>query len=410
MPGILEGIKVIDWTVHQVGPFAAAMLADMGADVIHLEMRGRGDILRGLTTSNTRANRDGRHIHFEEHNRNKRGIQLDLNKPEGKEIVYRLVETADVFMTNLRPDAAEKHGMTYEHLKAHNPKIISAVATSFGRRGPDAHLPAVDSIGMARSGMMMASGFEGDPPTPISMGTGDRTTAFLLAHGILGALLARERFGIAQEVHTSMLGACLTVHGFTALAPLLLDTEYPRAQPPGKAAPTTAPMGTALYNCYECKDGRWITISLHRDDHFEQFCQMVGDPALANDPRFATVDLRRANAREYAQVLTDAFATKTAQEWHALVRERAKDVMFSIVNRTGELLDDEQVTLNNYIMDWDHPAWGPVKWIGFPVDWSETPATLRMAAPELGQHTEEVLLELGYTWEDITRFQDLEVI
>jgi crotonobetainyl-CoA:carnitine CoA-transferase CaiB-like acyl-CoA transferase len=402
MTGILDGIRVLDLTVFQVGPFATAMLADLGADVIHIEERSGGDILRGLVSKGINPERDGRHVHFEEHNRNKRGLALDLKQPEGREIVYRLAASADVFVTNMRGPAVARLGMDCDSLRQRNSRLIYAQATAFGRRGPDVNAPSVDQIGLARGGMMLASGFEGDPPTPISVGTGDRATAFLLAYGILGALLARERFGIAQEVHTSMLGASLVLHGWSVIAPLLMGGEYPRGK---RSASTGRPAGY-----YQCNDSRWISFQIMTDRAWQQTCRVLGCSELVEDPRFATGGQRSAHAGDLEDLIQDAIQHKSAAEWQAIVRDQGPDLLFTIVNRPADLIEDEHVTLNNYITTWDHPTWGPVDWVGFPVDWSETPATLRRPAPALGEHNEEILLEVGYSWDDIGRLRESSVI
>ncbi len=400
MRGILDGIRIVDWTVFQVGPFAAAMLAD----VVHVESP-EGDLLRGLRSAGLNPMRERRHVNFEEHNRNKRGIAVDLKTEAGREVLYRLVGTADVFMTNLRPKAITKLGMDADTLRRHRADLIYAQATAFGRHGPDRDLPSVDPIGLARSGMMLASGFAGAPPTPISVGTGDRATAFMFAYGILGALLGRERFGIVQDVHNSMLGACLVLHGWTVLALLLMGEEYPRpARPDGERGQG------AMVPTFRCADGRWIMISVMTDAHWAQFRDALPNNAELVDPRFRTIAGRIEHQAVLEGVLTALFLTRNAGAWADLFRERAADIYFTQVHTPADLASDSQVKLNDYIVDWDHPAWGVVPWVGFPVDWSETPAQLRSPAPEHGEHTEAILQEIGNSWDAIGRLKDDGVI
>jgi crotonobetainyl-CoA:carnitine CoA-transferase CaiB-like acyl-CoA transferase len=237
------------------------------------------------------------------------------------------------------------------------------------------------------------------------VGTGDRATAFMLAYGILGALLGRERFGIVQDVHTSMLGACLVLHGWTVLAPLLMGEEYPRpARPDGDRDQG------AMVPTFRCADGRWIMISVMTDAHWAQFREALPGDAVLADPRFRTIAGRIEDQTVLEEVLTALFLTRNAGAWADLFRERAPDIYFTQVHTPADLASDSQVKLNDYIVDWDHPAWGVVPWIGFPVDWSETPAQLRSPAPEHGEHTEAILQEIGYSWDAIGKLKDDGVI
>jgi len=400
---ILQGIRVIDWTVFQVGPYASAMLADLGADVIHLEPRGNGDLLRGLNpTLGVDVVVKGRQINFEEHNRNKRSLAIDLAKPTSKEIVRRLVQKSDVLVTNYRPEPIDKLGMDYKTLSRHNPKIIYASASGFGTKGPDRNSPSLDILAQAKSGAMWAAGEPGGPPTYPVPNIGDRATSFMLAYGVLAALLGRERFGIGQELSVSQLGTMIVLQGFALMWDLMLGKEYPRK---GKSKPENP-----LYNLYRCQDDRWIILcSINRAGEWENFCKAIGRIDLSVNPRFATDADRRNNAAEISAILDDVFASRQSEEWIQTFKEW--DVFGTRIERLRDLPGNPQVLANDHIIEWDHPIWGKRQFPGFPVHFSETPAELRSAAPELGQHNEEILTEIcGYSWDEVERFREQNVI
>jgi crotonobetainyl-CoA:carnitine CoA-transferase CaiB-like acyl-CoA transferase len=209
----LDGIRIIDWTVGQFGPVATSMLGDLGADVIKLEQPVKGDPGRGMQTIMGRSATglpEGRNYYFENNNRSKRGITVDVTKEEGQEIVYRMVKTADVFVCNLRQHVAPKVGLDYKTLSKYNPKLIYATANAFGPDGPDSDKPGVDYVAAARSGLMTSVGEPGMPPLVTQGGIVDQSGAVFLGYSIVIALLARERLGIGQEVNVSLLGSSIT--------------------------------------------------------------------------------------------------------------------------------------------------------------------------------------------------------
>ena len=404
---VLKGIRVVDWSVFQVGPYAAVMLADMGAEVIHLEEPGRGDALRGITFQyGLPLTVEGRHILFEEHNRNKKGLAVDLHHPLGREAIYRLVEKSDVFLTNYRASAVARYGMDYETLLRYNPRLIYARASGYGFEGPDKDLPSIDLIAQARSGMMLASGEEGSPPAFLTLGIGDRVTSFLLAYGVTVALLARERLGIGQRVDISQLGAMAIMQGNNLMPALFLGRSIPRHN-------RTRPPRNPLYNSYRCKDDRWVVIAALGQGvgkNWLDFCNAIGRPNGKDDPRFASEEARMENREELVRLLDEVFSTRTAAQWEEAIHGSV-DIPFTAVNQITDLIDDEQMTANKYIVDWDHPVLGRIKFPGFPVSFSETPPTLYAAAPECGEHTEEILTEVcGYTWEEMGRLKEAGVI
>lgn len=403
MPMVLEGIRVIDWTIFQQGPVCSLMLADLGAEVIKLEERVGGDPGRGVVKLAGVDLSSIPNFYFEATNRNKKSITLDLKKGEARQIVYELVACSDVFVQNFRKGVAERLGLDYETLRKHNPKLIYASASGYGPEGPESDSPSFDRLGLARSGIMFAAGEPEMPPLPIVEGIADQTGAVMLAYGVLAALLARERQGIGQKVDASLLGSMMWLQALSVSAKLLLGFSIPRIPRRYAANP--------LWNQYCCRDGKWIALGmLQADRYWPTLCGALGCPDLIEDERFATMRARAGNAGECVAVLDEAFAAKPRDEWLQILRN-AGDLIFTPVNSVDDLPDDPQVRANGYIVDFDHPAFGRTQVIGPPIRLSETPAVVRAAAPEFGQHTEEILRGLlGYSWEQIGELKEREVI
>lgn len=404
MSMILEGIKIVDLGLLHAAPSAAAMLGDLGAEVIKVEEPNVGDPLRGLAKMLGMSVQmpSGRHVPFEDANHSKKGITLNLRKPQGKEILYKLVEKSDVFVTNYREQALKSMAMDYETLRRYNPCLIYGFASTLGTHGPDRDLPGIDMIGQARSGIMMQSGEEDMPPVLLPTGTCDRVTSIFLAYGIIAALFARERLGVGQRVHVSMLGAMINLQSWILAPMLMLGKEFPRWNRRKNRYP--------LYNYFQCKDGCWLALPLYQGDrYFPVLCKQLCLPELLQDPRFADDDKRAENAEALNLILEKVFATKTCREWQKILGQA--DLLFAPIQRCSDLLTDPQVIANDYIVNWDHPAEGHIRYVGFPVEFSETPLKYISAAPELGQHTEEVLQQiLGYNWEQIGQLREAGVI
>jgi crotonobetainyl-CoA:carnitine CoA-transferase CaiB-like acyl-CoA transferase len=326
---------------------------------------------------------------------------VNLKEPQGREIIYRLVRQSDVFLTNYRAGAIKRLGMDYQTLQALNPRVIYAHASGMGKRGPSKDDPVTDAYAMARGGMLLRDGAPGVSPTPINGALADRTTSIYTAYGILAALFARERHGFGQEVHTSELGSVIAM-GMVGIAPFLLK---------GEGRPAAARGGAS--GDYLCKDGRWFLLSIDgnrgHDEDWTNLCRVVGMPDLENDPRFADRRARRENAGELRSVLEKVFLTRTAGEWYTTLKE-VGDIQMTPYNSWATVAEDPQVLANDYIAEWDHPDLGPTKWVGFPVEYSRTPAGFIHPAPQLGQHTAEVLQEIGYSEEEIKALDEQRVI
>jgi len=401
----LDGVRIIDWTIWQQGPVSTMMLGDLGAEVIKIEERVGGDPGRGvLSVAGAMIGATtGPNFYFEANNRHKQSLTLDLKKPEAKEIVYKLVEKSDVFVQNFRKGVADKLGLGYEILSKHNPKLIYASATGYGPFGPDSSEPSFDYMGLARSGIMTAAGEPDMPPLAITGGIADQMGAIMLAYGVLAALIARDKYGVGQQVDSSHLGSMTALQGLNVACKTILGKEFRRL--PRAAAPSP------LWNHYQCGDGKWICLAMPQQDRYwPDFCKVLGIEQVLKDPRFETMAKRAENAKELIPVLDKAFATKPRDHWMKALKAGG-DFIYTVVNSIDDLVRDEQMIANEYVVDYDHPRLGKTTVVGVPVRLSKTPGDPKGAAPEFGEHTELILTELlGYSWDDVARFRETEVI
>ena len=394
MSGPLDGIRVLDFTQWQQGAHATAMLGDMGAEVIKVEPRLTGEPARGW------GMRQAFNGFFQAHNRSKKSITLDLKKDKGKEIIYRLVERVDVVAENFRPGVMDRLGFDYESLSRINPRLIYATASGFGPRGPMRDWPAFDIVGQAMGGMMVANGEPGGEPrqvraTPVA----DQVGAMVLAYGIVLALLARERVGIGQQLDVSLLGTQI------ALQPAAYTRRLQAVQPP---PPAVRRVGST-YNYYKTgDDNKWIAVAALEERRWPAFCQALGMPNLKDDPKFAEPAKRAEHWEELLEIARSTFASKTREEWLQILYEH--DIPCGPVYGYDEVAADPQVAANGYLVTVEHPAHGPIQMAGIPVQLNKTSGKVERLAPDLGQHTEEVLLELGYTTQQIAELREQEVV
>lgn len=402
----LDGIRILDWTIFQQGPVATMMLGDLGAEVIKLEERVGGDPGRGvMSAAGVMFGGSGsdHNFYFEANNRHKQSLTLNLQKPEAREIVYKLVAKSDVFVQNFRKGVAGRLGLDYQTLSKYNPKLIYASATGYGPFGPDSGEPSFDYMGLARSGIMNAAGEPDMPPLAITGGIADQMGAIILAYGILAALMAREKHGVGQEVDISHLGSMTALQGLNVSCMAMLGKEFRRS------ARAAAP--SALWNHYQCADGKWICLAMAQQDRYwADFCKVLGIEQVLRDPRFDTMQKRAQNAKDLIPILDRRFASQPRDHWMRVLKEGG-DFIYTVVNSIADLPNDPQMIVNEYLVDYDHPRWGKTKIVGAPVRLSQTPANPKAPAPEFGEHTELILTELlGYSWDDVTRLKEAEVI
>jgi crotonobetainyl-CoA:carnitine CoA-transferase CaiB-like acyl-CoA transferase len=392
----LEGYRVIDLTQYGVGPTATGLLAQWGAEVIHLESV-HGDIIRGHS-----GPASGFSCWWQQPNMNKKSMTLDLDQKIGREVLHKLIATSDVFAANLRPYELDKFELQYATVKKINPKIIYAVFNGYGMNGPDKDKPGYDTpTFFARSGLMhLMSGSDGVPVWPRA-GAGDIPTGMYFACGMLVALLARERYGIGQEMDVNLFAAgvwSLPIDIGEALA-FHKDGEMVRREA----------VQNPISNSYKTRDGRWILMYNMQSDRFwKPFCQAVERPDLENDPRFNSAANRAKNNVTLIKLLDEVFAGRTFEEWKKQLA--SSRLVWEPVQKPTEVVNDPQARANGFFESFDFPGCGTYELIKPPQRLSETPATFRTPAPELGQHNEELLLELGYTREEINRLREQKVI
>jgi len=402
----LDGIRVLDLSIWQQGPMTGATLADWGADVIKIEGPDSPDPGRSLVRYESRPG--GPNAYFETHNRNKRGIVVDLKHAAGRGLFYRLVENADVVIQNFRPGVAERLGIDYPTLREISPSIVYCQASGFGLAGPDAQRPALDPLAQARGGLMSVTGEPDSPPTRTYAGMADQISAFLLSFGIMMALYHRERTGEGQMVDGSLLQGMLAAQAFNITSYLMSGT-YAGSPVPRMSRRLTSP----LWNHYRCADGKWVMLGMAQvGRYWPDFRQaMFEATGELLEPEEISVDWIRMHASALMQLIPridEMFALKPAATW--VEHFRRHDLLIEVVRDYGELANDVQIVENAMLATLEHPAHGPLPIVAPGVNLSATPGVIRTAAPEFGQHTEEVLLELGLTWEEIAGLRDAGVI
>lgn len=398
MDGALHGIRVVEVAQWWFVPAAGAVLADWGADVLKIEHPVSGDPARGLVTSGLVPATGGVNFMIEQPNRGKRSIGIDLANPAGLEILYRLVATADVFLTNFLPAARRRLRIDVEDIRRVNPRIIYARGHGQGTRGPDEEKGGYDAASFwSRGGLANALTPPGAPAPVMQRGAfGDSIGALTVAGGIAAALFRRERTGEPSVVDVSLFGTALWVLAPDVIASKLLGADLPAGDR------TQAP--NPIVNSYRTKDGRWLFLNmLQPDRYWADLCARLGRPDLIIDPRFADGRVRSENRVECIRVLDSVFAERTLAEW----REALADAegVWAPMQTPREVHSDPQALANGYLPEVDRGDGTRFTLVASPVEFDRTQPKLR-PAPDLGQHTEEVLLELGFSWEEMARYKE----
>lgn len=393
MTTALAGIRILDFTRYQQGPFATVMLADMGAEVLKIEEPGGGDFGRRMWREP-----DGFSAFFEALDRGKKSICIDLRTAEGQQLALRLGATCDVVVQNFRPGTMEGWGLSYEDFRARNPLIIYAEASGWGTQGPLAKFPSFDQISQAYSGFAQHSG--GGPgfrPEVSYPGVADQTGGMNLAFGIMTALFARERTGEGQKVEVSLLGTQIALQAPELLHYLHFGEERPREF---RASPTVGQ--------FQCADERWVMIVGIDQKFWPRIARALGLEDLVEDSRFARGYPRWKNRAELEQLMEEAFLGYSADE--ALERLRIADVPASLVQDYAALAREEQPRANGYIVEREDLRFGKQDVIGLHVQLSGTPGVVGSPAPELGSHTLQVLRALGVSDAELTSLEQSGVI
>ena len=390
----LKGIRVLDFTWAQQGPVATVMLADMGAEIIKIE-KLNGELGRnagggiGLPQPSP---------YFVAHSRGKKSVTLDVSRAEGREVVMRLVERVDAVVSNMRPGVMERLGLGYEQMKVVNPRIVWAAASTYGPLGDKAELPGFDIIGQALGGIMSKTGFEGGPDMPAGAAIGDTVGALHLCAGVLGGLVQAKMTGVGCQVDVSLYGTQVALQAWEIDQASMLGTESPRSG-----------VGHALlggaWGAYPTSDGA-IVLGGIAGPRFQKLCDVIGDPALFE--QYGEDRVRLAHTKEIVERLRARFETRSKREWVALLETAG--IPTAPVQTYSEVLADPEARKNGYITELPHPHYGTVTVVGSAIMYDREPTVLPGPPPELGDHTEVYLEELGYSWDEIARMREAGVI
>lgn len=399
--GAFDGVRVVELAQWVFVPVAGALLADWGADVVRVD-RPEGDPYRGLATQGIGSDAGGVNLSIALANRGKRSIALDLRSEGGMEVLHQLLESADVFLTSFRPDALHRLGLDADTLRERYPSLVYARGNGYGVRGPDAGMAGYDaSAYWARGGVAhVLTPADRDYPIAPRGALGDRNGGMALAFGIAAALVKRSRTGAGSVVDVSLLGMAM----WTLSSDLLSALQG--AEP--RAAAGRGPVINPLVGTYRTADGRHIQlVFLESDRYWGPLCDLVDRADLRDDPRFADHAARDANRVECVAALDALFASRSYEEWIELLHQI--DAPWAPVQAVEELLTDPQVIANDYIGEVAVEGGPSYRLPAVPVQFDELPPDLR-PAPEHGEHTEALLLELGHDWEAIIALKDAGVI
>jgi crotonobetainyl-CoA:carnitine CoA-transferase CaiB-like acyl-CoA transferase len=381
--GPLTGMRVLDLAHVMAGPTCARMLADMGADVVKVEKADGGDDTRRMLPPDIA----GESAAYMMMNRNKRGIVLDLKKPDGRAALKRLVVGADVLIENYRHDTLDKLGLGYEALKAINPGLIYCAISGFGRTGPLSTQGGYDLVAQGMSGLMSITGeAAGRPPVKVGSPACDITAGIIGAMAVSAAYAHKLKTGEGQFVDTSLFEAGITLTYWQSAIALATGVS---PGPLGSRHPLNAP-----YQAFETKDG-WINVGASNQKMYPMLCEILGRPELGQDPRFRKGEDRMANIEELIALLNERFRTRSTAEWLPLLEKAG--IPSGPVLSVGEMLTHPQTVARGMVVGVEHPVAGEVKTIGLPVKFSQTPGAVHSPAPTFGQHTRSVLSEAGFS-------------
>lgn len=394
MTAALENIKVVDLTRTLAGPFCTMILGDMGADVVKIEEPERGDETRSWTPF-----WNGESTQFLSFNRNKRSLSVNLKEEEGLELVLSLAADADVMIESFRAGALERMGLGYEAVKAVNPDIIYCSISGYGRSGPMADKPGYDLIIQAYSGLMHLTGEPDGSPLRVGFSLVDLFTGMMAYGSIVTALYNRDKTGEGQWIEAALLDGQVATMSYHATGYMGTGVEPHRL---GSGHPSLVP-----YQSFPASDGFFI-LGCANDGLWGRLCQAMERPDLLEDPRFKTNTDRVAHRPECIETLSKVFSSKTVAEWVDIISDAG--VPCGPINRVSDVVKDPQVLAREMIADLPHPNVPDLKVPSSPMKLTETPATLRMAPPLLGQHNAQILGELGYTADQVKKLQEKGVI
>ena len=391
---MLEGIRVLDLSRVIAGPYCAMMLADLGADVVKVERPGRGDDMRSLGNG-----KDGMSLGFATINRNKRAIAVDLQHPEGLQIILELARRADVILENFVPGVAERLSLGYKAISAANPAVVYASVSGFGQDGPYARRPGYNTIAMGMSGLMALTGQPGDPPTRPGGSISDVAASYIAFGAVCAALVQRVRTGRGEHLDVSLLASSVALlpdpsaHYFSSgVAPKRVGNRNPNVTPA---------------EAFKASDG-FINVVILNPDQYEKFCRALGDEELIIEARFATNEARIANHAEFKARVEAALARRTVNEW--VDRLIAVGIASGPIYEFDQVFEDAQVRHMGMVQEVEQPGLGTVRMLGFPFAVGGSRPPVRRPAPRLGEHTREVLQELGISASEIQRLTSIGAV
>jgi len=400
----LEGIKVVEVGGAAAMPLAGMLMGSWGAEVIHVEPPGRGDMQREFLSQGASGWARPHPINYiwEHVGRSKKSIAINMASPSGQAILHRLIASADIFLNNLRPYEIEKFKLTYEILSGLNPKIIFANLTGYGRRGPEKDTGGYDSVAFwARSGVMDLLHDADSAPNISRPAYGDSITSLSLLAGVMADLAIRERTGVGQEVDVSLFNTAVWVLGYDISGCLLTGEDAVR--------PQRRTMANPIRNLYPTRDKRWIMLGMTNAQHYwPSFCKAIERPELEKDPKFATFEARAQHAAELVEIIDAIFRTRTYAQWIEILS--ANRLVWSPVKTPLEASQDEQAIANDFYVEWKHPKYGEIKVLNNPIKLSKTPAEIKRRAPDLGEDTGQIMRDLGYSEEEIARLKQGGII
>ena len=390
----LQGILVLDLTRLLAGPYCTMLLADMGAEVIKIEMPGKGDDARAVGPFV-----NGESSYFISVNRQKKSITLDLKKEGGRGVFLRMVKNADVVVENFRGGVMEKLGLGYEQLSKVNPQIIYAACSGFGHTGPHSHKPAYDIIVQGMGGIMSITGHPGEGPTRVGASIGDIAAGLFTVIGILSALYNREMGNGGQKIDVAMFDCQVAIlenaiaqYSATGVAPGPIGNRHPLITP---------------FCTFATKDGH-IIVAAGNDELWARLCRLLNRDNLLADPRFANNDLRTLHRQELEAILQETFHLETTRQWMQLLE--AGGIPCGPINTVKEVIEDPQVLAREMIVEVEQPKAGLFKMAGTPVKFSKTPCKVEKPAPLLGEHTDEILRLFSFSESEIALLKEEKVI
>ncbi len=392
----LHGIKVLDLSRVLAGPYCSMMLGDLGADVIKVERPGMGDETREWSPPEA----GGESAYYLCVNRNKRDITVDLKAPEGQEIIKKLAKQSDILLENYKVGTLDRFGLGYDDIRKINPSIIYCSITGFGQTGPYKDKPGYDFIIQGMSGIMSITGEPGGPPMKVGVAIVDITAGLFACSAILAALHQREKTGEGQYIDIALFDSAVAWLANVG-SNYLISGKLPKRY--GNAHPNIVP-----YEPFKTKDGTYIALGVGNDRQFKAFCSLLGLEQLAEDPKFATNSQRVLHREELIPIIAKKMLEKTSEEWLAALE--GLKIPCGPINTLDKVFADPQIKAREMVAEVPHPTAGSVKLVASPMKLYKTPCTVERHPPLLGEHTGEVLRELGYSDSEIDVLREKGII